>query len=409
VAGDVTETGNASVAGILLDVNSTVVPNVKIHVYRVSSDEIGSVVSTDTVYGEKDGTFKIVLKPARYCLEFLDTLDKTGAISDPFTIMSDDTTVNLGIIRMEPYARYKGVVVSYRSIILQVILGCSPYRTVTDSKKLFFFNALPRREYRVFAEIVDTGTLKKSIVFVKDFNCVEGGLGKDDTLYVDNICIPLADFNDGGNRNKLGPVLGGGWWDAQSDGYTGGASLLISPENASSQAFDKAILDGGLRHEKSLQVKYTPGSQPGKERDFPYVYVGMNIGKDNELYNLSIFDSICFSARGNGKIRVELLQEGHFPSLIKIVAGAQKTLTSQWLRYTVTPNNLRVEVLYFSKVIDTGKKIKIPMYVEPPETWNDMGGMVCKINFLGVAGTEFWIDDIELWGVRIADMMKDRR
>lgn len=407
LAGDVTETGNATVAGIVLSETNTVVPGVRIYIYTVANDEIGSVVCIDTIYGKNDGTFRIILKPARYCLEFADTAGNTGALTDPFEIITEDTSINLGTVKMESYVTYKGLAIGYQSRPLKVFLGISPYRTDVDSSSRFAFSALARRGYPVLVEVMDTATQVKKIVFVKQINLSNGGIGKDDTLSVDNVSLTLSDFERYSNQTKIGPLLGGGYWDVQSDGYTGGSSKISRPLTAAPTDFSAAIRDGGQGHKLCLQVLFTLGTQPGQERKFPFVYAGMYIGKDSELYNLSAFDSLCFYAKGNGKIRVEFLQEGNCPGFIKIAAAAEKSLTADWQRLAVTPQEFVLDVISFSKVQNTStKKVKIPNYTEAPKTWADMKGAVLMINFLGVEGNEFWLDSIELFGTTVEDLLK---
>ncbi len=407
IAGDVTETGNSSiVSGIVVDESNVPIAGVEVVVFKISADSFRPPVAVDTVFTRNDGSFKIELGPAVYILEMKDDNNNVVAMTHSFK-KEVSAPVNLGPTVLEAYVSYEGIVKCIDATPLRVILGQTLYETTVDTNGVFIIQAVPRRQYPVLVEAWDSVKAMKEIMPTKNVDLSMGPLLRPDTVFVNLSVIVLDDFEDGNNFNKLGPIFGRGWWDARNDVYAGGNSNILQPITASPIEFKNAIKSGGAGHEKGLQVLYSLGDTIGIEREFSFVYVGMEIGGD--LYDLSGFDSLCFYVKGNGKVLFEFVQFSSDLN-IKVSANVLFTLSSMWQRCTVTPADLSIVILHFppDPTVYTPEQYiskKVPPYTKGPTTWEEMGGVVNMINFLGIDGNEFWLDDIKLYGVNLNDMI----
>lgn len=414
MAGDVTETGNSSiVSGVLLNMDSSPAAGVEVVIFKLSDDSLEKPVAIDTLVTNSDGSFTVELEPAEYVLEMKDTSNNFAAMTMPFEVDTGET-VQLPPSVLEPYASYEGIVISSYGIPGRVLLCGTQYEAAIDSKGAFTVSDIPRRLYPVLIELWDSAFTMSEMVFVKDVDLSEGSLVEPDTLYVSLSILLLDDFETSDNCNGLSAHLGGGWWDAQSDAFTDGGSKILQPVNASPLVFASAIKNGGPDHVRSLQVLYTLADTSGKEREYPFVYVGMNIGTidsiGSKLYDLSAFDSLTFQAKGNGTLQCDFIQEGSY-FFIKISANVRFALSSEWQKYTVKPGDLSIVVLNFpyDPTIYTKEdyaKYNLPHYTKRPESWEEMGGIVNMILFLGISGDEFWLDDIRLFGIPLDDLKK---
>ena len=106
-----------------------------------------------------------------------------------------------------------------------------------------------------------------------------------------------------------------------------------------------------------------------------------------EGWNLSSLDSISFYAKGSGEIRVSLEnwdRESEVAGLsLKASSDWKKLSSSKWTRFVVKSE----ELCYNSQ--DTKS-----CYT----TWNSLKDDVRQLNFFVRNGTEFYLDDIELYG-----------
>jgi hypothetical protein len=356
----------------------------------------------DSVTTDDRGQFIITDKPDYPCNLIIETESEGSMISD----VSKDLLLSgyRDTIVLDSLVTYEGVVRLPSTGTRLVWLAGTVYRNRADASDGGFILAkVPRHEHTVLLEReTEDGP---SLFFAGKTDLSRGPLAHPDTLVSDTgTILTLEDFEDKDNRCRLGPLLGGGWWDVYSDEYTGGSSILLQPENAAPDRFAQAIRDGGPGRERALQVLYTPGGA-GIEKAYPYVFAGLNLG--SEHYNLSGLDTLSFLARGNGQIVVELVQTSG--SAFKAVAATSFTLTADWQEFYITPADLAVETVWFeeSSEILHGELLGqgLPLYVKRPESWEELEGMVSAVHFNGTAGNEFWLDDIRIRHVTLGDLI----
>jgi|GEM_PF-3950753 len=123
IAGDVTETGNATVlSGVVLDESSVPVSGVQIVVFKLSDDSITPPVAVDTIITDSKGSYSVELNPAYYVLKMVAPSDTMAAMTMPFE-MEEGKTKELPPAVLEPSVIYSGVVLCNYGIPTRVLLG----------------------------------------------------------------------------------------------------------------------------------------------------------------------------------------------------------------------------------------------------------------------------------------------
>jgi hypothetical protein len=364
----------------------------------------GASIALDSVRTDTAGKFKFVVFDTTRSMGLLVNTETHGALIRSVRQVILDSLYG-GDIGLQPLVTYEGVVETPPPGQLKVLLAGTPYSGDVDTAGIFRVPNVPPEKYSVIVSIAKPD-LTVEVAVAKDVQI--DATTPPDTLFPDTSkVLMLEDFEDLDNRSKVGPLFGGGWWDMLSDEYLGGNSRLIQPVNPAPANFSAAIRDGGGERTRSLQVRYQPGTRPGVGRTFSYVFAGLNIG--SSVYNLSQVQRLTFFARGSGDLVVEFVQQPPGTD-VHVVASARMALDSAWQEFTLAPADLGVEVFQFpenpaSRHADF-LAAKLPLYVQPPTTWQEMGGKAQAIRFLGTGGTEFWLDHVRIHGVDLGDLVK---
>ncbi len=316
-----------------------------------------------------------------------------------------------GKISMRALVTYNGVIMDSLAASKQVLLAGTPFSAdVDESTGGFSLKSVPQQHYSVLIRSVKADG--SEVFFVADEVELDGRLETqvDTIVPTPRKFVLLDDFEDRDNRNSIGPLLGGGYWDAYSDEYVGGSSKLLMPLNAAPLNFSSAILNEGGERGKALKVLYTEGGA-GLDKPYPFVTVELNLGGSDIHYNLSAFDTLSFFARGTGNLVIELIQnpiKGGYP--LHVVAMDSVALTADWGLVSITPDNLRIIASVFPDAPEKHHaqflSAKLPLYIKKPESWQEMGGMIRSIRFIGTGGSEFQLDHIRLDGINLGDMVK---
>lgn len=178
----------------------------------------------------------------------------------------------------------------------------------------------------------------------------------------------VDDFEDSNDVTGFpDPIPTCHWYISNSD------SVTVSPTNE--EGFTKALeTDTTGRGGIVAHLSYV-------SKGLGWALIGTTLGGHKSLATL---DSVVFWARGNGTLspafdKLETATEGK--------AWTHLTLDSVWTRYSVRPTNLL-------DVDGVGGNIG----------WDAVKDSVSNITFLGSNGTDFWIDDVHLYGVDRDDL-----
>jgi len=178
----------------------------------------------------------------------------------------------------------------------------------------------------------------------------------------------VDDFEDGDTATGFPePIPACHWYIGNSD------SVTVSP--TSEEGFAKALeTDTTGRGGIVAHLSYV-------SKDLGWALLGTTTGGHKSLATL---DSVVFWARGNGGLSLAFDKR---KTATEGKAWAHLSLDSIWTRYSVKPADLL-------DADSIGGNIG----------WNAVKDSVSNITFLGSSGTDFWIDDIQLYGVDRDDL-----
>ena len=161
------------------------------------------------------------------------------------------------------------------------------------------------------------------------------------------------------------------------------ASWYINIDSIGSKVISKSFETDKDRKSKVFHGKY---SLIANNNFNAWVVSGMLLR--GEGWNLSSLDSISFYAKGSGQIRIALEnwdRQSEVAGLSLKAASEWKDLNSQkWTRYVIKSE----ELCYNSQDVSNCFF-----------TWNSLKDDVRQLNFFVRNGTEFYLDDIVLYGV----------
>ena len=159
-------------------------------------------------------------------------------------------------------------------------------------------------------------------------------------------------------------------------------SWYFSTDSVGSKILSKSFDTDNERKSKVFHGKY---NLVGTNNIYAWVLTGMFLR--DEGWNLSTLDSISFDAKGSGQIRVSLenwTRESEVAGLSLKAASEWKDLNSQkWTRYVVKYDDL----CYTAQDVSN-------CYI----AWNTLKDDVRQLHFFVRNGTEFYLDDIVLYG-----------
>ena len=160
------------------------------------------------------------------------------------------------------------------------------------------------------------------------------------------------------------------------------ASWYFNVDSIGSKIVSKSFETDKDRKSKVFHAKY---SLIATNNFDAWVVTGMLLR--GEGWNLSSLDSISFYAKGSGQIRLALEnwdRESEVAGLSLKASSDWKKLESKWTRYVVKYEDL----CYNSQDLNF-------CYI----AWNSLKDDVRQLNFFVREGTEFYLDDIVLYGV----------
>ena len=164
--------------------------------------------------------------------------------------------------------------------------------------------------------------------------------------------------------------------------YTATDSLgsFISP-HPTKDDFEKGVEYDSTRKSNVFHGQYWLGNS-----SYAWVLVGTNLR--DHVWNLSLLDSIVFYAKGDGQIRVAVENwdkvSEELGMNLKAASEWINLDSAKWQRYVIEPSDLIMNAL------DNADGLK---------PWTYVKGFVKQLNFFAQGGSNFYIDDIKLYGV----------
>ena len=216
--------------------------------------------------------------------------------------------------------------------------------------------------------------------------------------------VAIDDFESGKfDFTVLGRSTGSEWYTYNDTDSSSETSLF----NSLLDTYIKSTDEGGYALKIVGELKSeTDSTRKSETSDIAYVGVGFPIGESyvdrDTIFNLSTLDSLTFSAKGHGVIRVKFgsqytdsIYEGEWNDL-----GASIDINSNnWEQYSVTPEMLTLSSEKMGNDI----------------SWSDISKTIIRIEFefnekQNPLDTKliFWIDDIYLNGLNLEQLLNGR-
>ena len=311
---------------------------------RVDSLHVSNVVAEADAYADKDGVFVIdSLKSGDYRLTVMQSGFAYSKVLTAKQIAALDT------VKLQETANYMSRVTLHagEKFAWVGVYGLD-VMTKTNEEGVFSLPMLPAND-----------TL--------EFYVVDG----NESLYV---------------TKRIAPSKGSADFDYPSmvlqDFEKDSANWYFSTDSVGSKILSKSFDTDNERKSKVFHGKY---NLVGTNNIYAWVLTGMFLR--DEGWNLSTLDSISFDAKGSGQIRVSLenwTRESEVAGLSLKAASEWKDLNSQkWTRYVVKYDDL----CYTAQDVSN-------CYI----AWNTLKDDVRQLHFFVRNGTEFYLDDIVLYG-----------
>lgn len=145
--------------------------------------------------------------------------------------------------------------------------------------------------------------------------------------------------------------------------------------------FEKGVEYDSTRKSNVFHGQYWLGNS-----SYAWVLTGTTLR--DKTWNLSLLDSIVFYAKGDGQIRVAVENwdkvSEELSMNLKAASGWLDLDSTKWQRYVIEPSDLVMNAL------DNADGLK---------PWTYVRGWVKQLNFFAQGGSNFYIDDIKLYGV----------
>jgi hypothetical protein len=310
---------------------------------RASSLQVNNVVAEADAYADKDGLFVIdSLKSGSYRL----TVMQSGTAYSK--VLTAKQIAELDTVELQETANYMSRVTLHagKTYAWVGVYGLD-VMTKTNEEGVFSLPMLPTNDTLEFY-VVD----EDSLYVTKDITPSKGSADFDYPSMV------LQNF--------------------EKDT----ANWYFSVDSIGSKVISKSFETDKDRKSKVFHGKY---SLVGANNYYAWVVTGMYLR--DEGWNLSTLDSISFYAKGSGQIRVSLenwTRESEVAGLSLKAASEWKDLNSQkWTRYVVKYDDL----CYTAQDVSN-------CYI----AWNTLKDDVRQLHFFVRNGTEFYLDDIVLYG-----------
>jgi len=181
--------------------------------------------------------------------------------------------------------------------------------------------------------------------------------------------ILVGNFETPTSRTDLPHFLAPSWWyRLTSDSLT---TMSPGPDQDIVTAFQPA---GPDRAGNAAHFTYKAA---------PYHWVILGAGLGGGYKDLSSLDSVVFFAKGNGELSLAL---ENLSAHTGFKAWVHVSLDSNWTRYRIRPSDF----------LPAKPNTEV-------RNWSDIQDSVSTLSILVGQGDEFWVDDVELYGVGVED------
>ena len=323
---------------------------------RVDSLHVSNVIAEADAYADKDGLFVIdSLKSGDYRL----TVMQSGAAYSK--VLSAKQIAALDTIKLQETANYMSRVTLHagEKYAWVGVYGLDVL-TKTNEEGTFTLPTLPTNDSLDLYVV----TTKDSLYVTKRIAPSKGSADFDYPYVV------MQDFEN---------VKDTGNWYFSTDSVGSKGNWYFSTDSVGSKILSKSFDTDNERKSKVFHGKY---NLVGTNNIYAWVLTGMFLR--DEGWNLSTLDSISFYAKGSGQIRVSLenwTRESEVAGLSLKAASEWKDLNST--RYVVKYDDL----CYTAQDVSN-------CYI----AWNTLKDDVRQLHFFVRNGTEFYLDDIVLYG-----------
>jgi hypothetical protein len=294
VAGGTIETTNGITARVVLPTGN---PATAIKVFLLDEQDwlektkAGESIVVDSAETNTEGEFTFKTVDTTRTTSLYVDVESYGILIHAVTKKLIKEAYN-GKIGLAKKVSFQGTIKDPSFVAEKIFLAGSPFAAAVDSNGKFIIKDIPQEKYSVviLRRLPDQ---TQEYVVSDDVKLDEWTEGKPATIVTDTVkAFMLENFEDLDNRNLIGSVFGGGWWEANDDRQiSNGNSQLLQPADASTGNFGRAIKDGGsTERAHSLQVLYTNGTRLGQNEGIPYVLLASNLGSYGAHYNLSKMD-----------------------------------------------------------------------------------------------------------------------
>ena len=306
--------------------------------------------------------------------------EQKGAVSFEIPKTIPDSGIIVSVSTAQPY-KFTGTVQTDKSPVWVNIRGLD-YLVQVDAQGSFTFESLPKGDFEFVLVTKGTGSDGKPVILGSSKFCV-GCNGSGTSILVDTTVVPkdtvkkdtvkrdtvpkdtvkhfmFDDFEN--DLDEKGNVKN--WYSSHSDDATAELEIINTDKGRS----------GYVAHFTSTN-----------DADYNWALMGQYLGG---AVDMSALDSIVFWARGTIKNYISFSFD-----IIKNDEEANKTtstkswthitLTEDWKRYSFTPADM------IDAENDNGGNVG----------WDAVKDGVTNISIFGGAGGEFWIDDIQVFGL----------
>lgn len=285
----------------------------------------------------------------------VEITDASGALFYEYNRSAQDSFADLGTDTLKQFSKMVGKIPTpFASNTRIEVLGtdriCYP-----DSYGNFSFDSMPAGVHVVQSSTAQD-TLRGYVTVNEGTTDTVGILVQESSQY-----LLLDDFEDGDSQHRFAPISGQGWWYQSSS-----LGVTVTPSGEAPVPLDTT--DPIHYSAIHFTVKVDSGS-------YPWANCGVQLGKQNQSYDLSSVDSLVFWAKGVGDLQVGLVLQAHVTSISDMHADI--TLTPDWYRFSIPLDTIRAGEL-----------------VDPPAARAQTLGLIWQMS----ADGEIWLDEVTLIG-----------